>query len=166
RLPAAIVAFEDAAARNPDAPVLSRDTGTRRPYGKNPYPGYDSIYVPPFFAVENRGDDRLFPRERVVFFEFGDEAVAVSFTALEARKRIGLQVGGRSIEAIWKPGVTSTLDDTDVFSPFAPAVVRDEAKVTGSAEVVDADSGERLSFDTPFWFAVAAFRPDIELVTN
>ena len=165
RLPAAIVAFEDAAARNPDAPVLSRETGVRRPYGQNPYPGYDSIYVPPYYPTDNR-DDRLFPRERVVLHEHGDDAVAIPFSVLEERERIALEVGGRSVEVIWLPGVTSTLDDTEVFSPFAPAVAREEAKVTGSADVIDAATGARVSFDTPFWFAVAAFRPDIELLRN
>jgi hypothetical protein len=157
------VAFEEAAERNPAAPVLSRDTGIRRPYGKNPYPGYDSIYVPPFFSVANR-DDRLYPRDRVVFVEHGGEAAAIPFNDLEVVGMLTIEVGGNTFEVLWQPDVTSTLDDTAVFSPFAPAVEQDEAKIRGSADVIDTTTGERAQFDTPFWFAVAAFRPDIELI--
>jgi hypothetical protein len=123
------------------------------------------MYVPPFFSVENR-DSRLNPRDRVVFIEHGEQAAAIPFAVLELEKRITFDVGGRSFDVIRQPDVTSTLDDTEVFSPFAPAVARDEAKVTGSADVVDSATGERAAFDTPFWFAVAAFRPDVTLVQS
>ena len=99
RVPAAIVAFEDAAARHPDAPVLSRDTGYGRPYGKNPYPGYDSIYVPPFWPVAN-SDERLYPRDRVVFLEHGDDATAIPFDALEEKEVIRVELEGRAFEVV------------------------------------------------------------------
>jgi len=35
-------------AGHPRGWVLSRDTGYTRPYGFNPYPGYDNIHSPPF----------------------------------------------------------------------------------------------------------------------
>ena len=51
-----------------------------------------------------------------------------------------------------------------MFSLFGPAVPLDEPKVRGSADVVDSVTQERVAFDALFWFAVAAFRPDIRIV--
>ncbi len=36
--------------------------------------------------------------------------------------------------------------------------------VGGGARVVDAATGAPIAFDTPFWFAVATFRPGIRVV--
>ncbi len=163
RIPAAIVAFETIAAEHPDALVLSQETGFDRPYGQNPYPFYDSVDLPPFFRVEG-SDDRIAPRQRVVFVEAGQEAVAIPFPDLEQAGTIEIELDGRSLEVVWLPGVTSTLDDTEIFNPFLPGSERDEALVTGSADVVAVTTGERVPFDTPFWFAVGAFRPDIDIV--
>jgi len=166
-IPAAIVAFEVAAANHPDAMVLSRETGFSRPYDENPYPGYDAVDLPPFFYVENRDElGRIPPRERVVFISIDGEAVAVPFTALEAAKTLDVEVGGRSLTVIWQEGVTSTLDDTEIFEfgSFGTAPERDEPLVTGSADVIDTATSERVVFDTPFWFTVAAFSPDIEII--
>jgi Protein of unknown function (DUF3179) len=79
QLPARIVAWEDFSGRHPDGMVLSRDTGFSRDYGRNPYAGYDDVDSRPFFPAEGANDDRLLPKERVVFIELGDEAVAVPF---------------------------------------------------------------------------------------
>ena len=46
RLPAAIVSWHDFRTAFPDATVLSRATGHSRPYGSNPYAGYDSSTQP------------------------------------------------------------------------------------------------------------------------
>jgi len=47
QVPAAVVAWEDFAAQNPNAGILSQNTGFSRPYGRNPYVGYDTIDQPP-----------------------------------------------------------------------------------------------------------------------
>ncbi|PSO50761.1 MAG: hypothetical protein BRC31_07200 [Actinobacteria bacterium QS_5_72_10] len=52
RLPLQMAAWGDVAQRWPDAEVLSRDTGHDRPYGENPYVGYDEGGSPMLF-----GDD-------------------------------------------------------------------------------------------------------------
>jgi hypothetical protein len=41
-------------------------------YGANPYAGYDSIDSSPIFQTKNADDERLPPKERVVFIERGD----------------------------------------------------------------------------------------------
>ena len=52
-LPAVIVSWLDFKTANPTSLVLSRDTGFNRPYGSNPYAGYDRVDLPPFLF---RGD--------------------------------------------------------------------------------------------------------------
>lgn len=154
QLPARIVAWEDFVTRHPDAEVLSRDTGFPRDYGRNPYAGYDDVDTGPFFPAEGADDERLLPKERVVFIELGDDAVAVPFSVLEDEKTMRVEVGGEPLELRWVPGVGSALDSTDIGG----------GREVGSAEVRSLTSGEPVPFDQPFWFAVASFRPDIRII--
>jgi hypothetical protein len=133
--------------------VLSRETGFGRAYGQNPYGGYDLVDRPPFFGAANADDDRLLPKERVVFIERGDEAVAIPFSALERNGQLEVEVGGERLEVVWLPGARSSLDEGEIA----------EGREVGSAEVRHAETGELVAFDTPFWFAVAAFRPDVRI---
>lgn len=153
QIPAAVVAWEDFATRHPNGTVLSQNTGFGRPYGSNPYGGYDTIDQPPFFPVENLDDDRLNPKERVVLIARADESVAVSFAALEAAGAIDVEIGDETLSVEWVPGVRSALDSRSIA----------EGAERGSARVTNAD-GELVPYDTPFWFAVAAFRPDAQIV--
>jgi hypothetical protein len=152
-LPARIVAWEDFAQRHPEGEVLSQETGAVRDYGRNPYEGYDDVDSGPFFPV-SREDDRLAPKERVVFVERDGDAVVVPFTVLGERGRVEVEVGGEDLVVEWVPGVGSPLDE-----PFVAA-----GREVGSAAVTDAATGEDVPFDQPFWFAVAAFRPDVRIV--
>jgi hypothetical protein len=52
----------------------------------------------------------------------------------------------------WRPGVASPLDEGPVAG----------GRDVGAAEVRDA--GKLVAFDEPFWFAVAAFRPNARIV--
>jgi hypothetical protein len=152
QVPARIVAWSEFAQAHPDGKVLSRDTGHSRRYGENPYSGYDDVDSPPFFPTKNADDKRLPPKERVVFIERGVDAVAVPFSTLQRRKRIRVEVGGRSLVVRWRTGVASSLDAGNVA----------DGRDVGAAEVRE---GERLvAFDEPFWFAVAAFRPNVRIV--
>lgn len=62
-LPSRIVAFADFRAAHPGGEVLSRRTGYRRPYGENPYAGYDSSSQSP---LAPSADPRLRPMQRVL----------------------------------------------------------------------------------------------------
>lgn len=152
RVPARIVAWRDFRREFPQGTVLTRETGHDRPYGRNPYSGYDDADSGPFFPVENDDDDRLPPKERVVFVESGDEAVAVPFSLLRERRQVEVELDGRTLAVTWKPGVASSLDDTSVAG----------GRDVGAAEV--RERGELVAFEEPFWFAVAAFRPDTRVV--
>jgi hypothetical protein len=156
RMPAQIVSWSDFAERHPNGKVLSRNTGFERPYGQNPYSGYDDVDSPPLFAASNPDDDRLPPKERVVYIESGSEAVAVPLSLLENRQWLELAVGELLLELEFRPGVRSSLDSTFI----------EEGRTVGSVSVRTLPSGEAVVFDTPFWFAVAAFRPDVRVVTG
>jgi hypothetical protein len=152
QVPARVVAWRDFERAHPEGKVLSRETGHSRRYGENPYTGYDDVDSPPFFPTANSDDKRLPPKERVVFIERGGEAVAVPFSTLQRQKRVEVEIAGRSLEVRWRSGVASSLDSGSVA----------DGRDVGAAEVRE---GERLvSFDEPFWFAVAAFRPDVRIV--
>jgi hypothetical protein len=152
QVPARILAWREFEQVHPQGKVLSRETGHARPYGENPYAGYDDVDSSPFFPTENSDDDRLQPKERVVFIERGEDAVAVPFSALQRRRRIPVVVAGHSLVVRWRSGVASSLDSGSVA----------EGRDVGAAEVREK---ERLvAFDEPFWFAVAAFRPDVRIV--
>jgi len=130
-LPAQIVSLADFAAAYPAGDVLSRDTGTERAYGRNPYPGYDNADDRPFlFAGEI--DGRLAPKERVVTISRDGRTIAVPYPALEAAGVAEVEVGGDpgTVVVFWAPGTASALDTaaiadgrdagaTGVFLPVA-----------------------------------------------
>jgi hypothetical protein len=153
QVPAAVVAWEDFAAKNPTAEVLSQNTGFSRPYGRNPYVGYDSIDQPPFFPVENLDDNRLPPKERVVLLDRPSGTVAVAFSALAAAGTIEVEVDGELLTVEFVPGVSTALGSESI----------PDGEDRGSARVTD-ENGSLVAFDTPFWFAVAAFRPDATII--
>ncbi len=151
QLPARIVAWREFERAHPDGRVLSRDTGYTRPYGQNPYGGYDEIGSAPIFATANAGDRRLSPKERVVFVQRGRAGVAVPFSTLAKRRQMTVEVEGHRLEIRFHRGVASALDAASI------AAGRD----VGAAQVTE--NGKPVPFSEPFWFAVAAFRPKVVL---
>ncbi|MBA3736457.1 MAG: DUF3179 domain-containing protein [Actinobacteria bacterium] len=151
-LPARIVAWRSFRSQYPDGVVLSRETGYSRRYGENPYVGYDDVSSPPFFPTHNAKDERLPPKERVVFIERGDAAVAIPFSILAKRRRVDVTVAGHRFEVRWQGGVSSALDTGAIAS----------GRDVGAAQVFE--RGRPTTFAEPFWFAVAAFRPNVEIV--
>lgn len=191
-LPSETLSFADFRARHPDGEVLSRDTGYERDYGTNPYVGYDEPDTQPFL-LDGEADGRLPPKERVVSIIRGEEAAVVPFSRLRRRPVANVEVAGESLVVLYAPGVRSALDATAIgdsrdvgtaaaFSrtvagrdvelvPAGSGRFRDRATgstwdVTGRATAGPL-AGRRLKpavHDLSFWFAVAAFRPDAEIV--
>jgi hypothetical protein len=151
-LPARIVGWADFRRRHRDSLVLTRQTGFDRPYGQNPYIGYDDISKPPFFPAAHADDRRLAPKERVVFVERGGEAVAVPLSTLERRRRVAVNVGGHALVVRFAGRVASALDQDIIAS----------GRDVGSARVTE--HGKPVAFDEPFWFSVAAFRPHVRVI--
>ncbi len=187
-LPAPIVAWETFREAHPDGRVLSRETGFDRPYGRNPYVGYDDISQDPFL-YDGPLDGRLRPMDRVVGVELGGEARAYAFGALRDERAVNDSVGGEAVAVLWAPGTASALDRATIaegrdvgavgvfrrsldgrtltFEPAGDGRFRDAE--TGSAwtvlgEAVDGPlRGETLDavpHHAVFWFVWAAFQPE------
>ena len=156
-IPSQIVSLGDVAAADPDADVLSRDTGYSREYGRNPYVGYDTVDQNPFL-FDGELDGRLLPKERVVTIGDGDSAQAFRYTDLRAVGVATAELDGAPVVVLWVPGTASALDGSDidesadagatgVFRPIA-----DERALTlardgdgESAPIRDAETGSTWS---------------------
>lgn len=152
QLPVQIVAWREFARRYPHGLVLTRKTGFSRPYGQNPYTGYDDASSPPLFGAAHADDHRRQPKERVVFLERGGDAVVVPFSVLRRERLVRVTVDGHRLVVRWRGGVASALDSASIPS----------GRDVGAASV--SEQGKPVVFDEPFWFAVAAFRPRVRIV--
>ena len=152
KLPARIVSWAEFQREHPDGEVLTRDTGNRRSYGQNPYPGYDDVSSPPYFLTRNADDRRLPAKARVVLLESGDEAAVVPHSVLARRRVVRVRLGDRTFVVRARGRAASALDSDSV---------------EGGRSILTVDvrvAGRPVPFDQPFWFAVAAFRPDARIV--
>ncbi len=107
--PAAIVAFEQFQTEHPDGEVLSRRTGHNRPYGDNPYRGYDRIDQTPFL-FEDEIDSRLPPMERVLAVRVDDSSRIYPFGRFEAGQVVNDEVAGVPVTVIVADEAFSALD--------------------------------------------------------
>ncbi len=190
RFPSSIVAFEDFNRSYPDGLVLSRETGHRRPYGRNPYRGYDRIGSTPFLFFDPL-DKRLPPMERVLNISTGDLHRIYPFSSLREQVVINDKVGDIPVGIFIRKGTLSVLDKKEISdSRRVPAVtawdrrldrriLHFEPRDTG---ISDRETGSRWNLLgqavagplkgrqlTPvdsgvhFAFAWLAFRPDSEI---
>jgi hypothetical protein len=113
RYPAPIVSFAEAKTSFPEAKVISKETGFNRPYGSNPYVGYDNIGSPAFL-FEGITDGRLSPKERVITLEINGESVAYPFSELRELKVINDTVSEEPITVFWQEGTRSALDQDSI----------------------------------------------------
>jgi hypothetical protein len=184
-LSAPTVSWSDFKRTYPRAEVLSRDTGHSRPYGSNPYEGYDSGRP---FMFRGETDGRLSAMERVVVVKVGAAAVVYPMRKLEREKAINHEVGGKPVALFYRRGLASAVDDRrigygrDVGAPAVYFRILDGRTLTFRADgqgFRDEETGTRWSFFgegeegplagrrleqvvhyVPFWFAWAAFEPD------
>lgn len=187
-VPASIIAWQAFKEAHPDGQVLSRDTGFRRAYGRNPYAGYDDIDQSPFLYRGPETPGVLPPMARVITVDLNGEAVAYPYDVLKAAGVVNDQVGGLPIVVFWRAGTASALDSSDL------AAGRDVGSATVFSRLVNGRTltfereGDRFvdretgthwehlgrAIDGPlsgeslapvvsinhFWFSWAAFRPD------
>lgn len=108
---APIISWAQFKAASPDGQVLSRDTGYARPYGNNPYLGYDNVNQSPFlYRGPSIPSDALPPMAYILAVEIGDEAVAYAYEALALTPVVHDTVGGEEIVVFWQAGTASALD--------------------------------------------------------
>ncbi len=136
QIPSQIVSFRQFGETHPDGAVLSRDTGHDRPYGRNPYAGYDDIDNKPF-AYRGPTDDRLPPMAKVVAVTIGDRYKAYPHSKTEKKRVLHDTVAGRPLAVFHAPGAVSALDAAEIA----------ESKETGSTGVFDRRvDGRTLTF--------------------
>jgi len=122
--------------RHPDTAVLSRETGYRRDYDRDPYAGYESeegLYFP-----VARRDPRYHPKERVLGLELAGKFKAYPFAELS-------RVSGEVEDRLAGQAITIRFDQDH-----------------RNARAFDAE-GRELPGVNAFWFAWYAFHPDTEV---
>jgi hypothetical protein len=111
--PSFFLSFADVRSACPKAAVLNRSTGFDRPYGSNPYAGYDSLERP-FLYQGPETDTPAGMMEQVLAVKAGGETRAVSYTVLREEGVVQFILGGRSIVVFWKEGTASALDSRTI----------------------------------------------------
>jgi hypothetical protein len=178
----------------PEARVLDRDnTGFSRPYGENPYAGYDNPDTQPFL-FRGTVDDRAAAKQRVVGVAIDGAARAWALDGLinGGASATNSEIGGSPVVVFWKQGQASALESELVLSGrdigsvavFTPVV--DDQTLTfrvESDQFVDDQTGSRWDItgtavsgelagtaleqvhhlDT-FWFAWSTYQPNTDLV--
>jgi hypothetical protein len=143
-VPAQVVSWDDWRATHPDGMVLSQDTGFDRPYGQNPYQGYDSPENDQPFLFVGTPDPRLDATTRVLGVNAGRAAMAFPYEELEATARDGsavaqTEVGGQPVVAFWKEGTASALDQPEIAA----------SALVGSMTAYDPRVGDNLLHFAP-----------------
>ncbi len=193
-VPANTFSWEMVRGLHPDVLVLSRDTGHRRDYGRNPYVGYDDpggSPIPGFFSADE--DRRMPAMERVVALDIGD-GWAVGFSPLSEVRVVNDEVEDMPFAVVWKPGASSAVDGTQVSSGrdvgqtavfdrhLGDRTLRLEWKNSALRDVETGSTwdlagraltgpleGERLRsvpHGNHFWFSWVVFRPDTKVWTD
>ncbi len=186
--PAAIIAWEEFKSAHPEGKVLSRETGFSRPYGQNPYVGYDDVDNTPFLYRGPTTPDQLLPMARVLTVDLNGEAVAYPYEVLSEVGVVNDTVGGEAIVVFWQAGTASALDRAfiaegqDVGTANAYSRRLGERVLTfvyRGGRILDEETGSEWdvlgrAVDGPlageqltpvvtinhFWFSWAAFRPE------
>lgn len=192
-LDAQVVSWGEFRRAFPRGEVLSRETGVERPYGRNPYTGYDAPGGSPIARFfRGRTDDRLPPMERVVAVHHDGETVAYPFSRLHDVQVVNDEVGSTPIVVFWAPGTASALDEAQIaegrdvgatgvfarrldgrtltFGPRAAGRYRDRETGTEWNLLGQGISGplsgrrlQRMPAGDYFWFAWAVFRPETRI---
>ena len=109
RLQSQIVSFDQFGTQFPEGKVLSRDTGFERPYGSNPYRGYDAIDNNPFL-FDGDVDPRLPAMERVLSVKLGGNTQLIPLTPLADTPLLNLSIGGTPVAVLAASSAASALD--------------------------------------------------------
>jgi hypothetical protein len=173
RVPFDIAYWKEWKQLYPDSKVLSRDTGSNRPYGADPYGDYytNSDLL---FPVLNR-DDRLGLKEIVVGLENKEQHKAYKLQEIENKKVINDQVNSKpialfSLYPFMVRAYDRIVEDGELTLQFEYDADNNRIidKQTGSEWNFEgmAITGQmkgkqltRLPYDEGFWFEWIAFHP-------
>jgi Protein of unknown function (DUF3179) len=178
RIPFDVAYWKEWKQLHPESKVLSRDTGSNRPYGADPYGDYYTN-GDVLFPVSNK-DGRLGLKEIVVGFENKGQYKAYKLQEIENKKVINDQVNGKSIALFslypfMVRAYDSIIDGRALQFDYNIKKNIFVDKQTGSEWNFEgtAISGQmkgkqltRLPFDEGFWFEWIAFHPKTRLYPN
>jgi hypothetical protein len=141
-LPARLESWADFRARAPDGLVLQPPDPSARPYGANPYVGYDGAPMP--FLYDGEVPEGIAPLARVVVV--GDQA-----WSLDLLRRLG-RVEAGDLVLSWHPGQVSALDRRRIA----------ESREVGNVIVQRRRDGrlEDVVYHVTFAFVFHAFQPE------
>jgi len=191
-IPSLFMSWKDAVERFPEAMVLSTDTGWDRPYGTNPYSGYDTG-DPFLYRGESapRTLENLNPLDRVLLVEYNGQVRYYSYQSLRNKHVINDSLGSSKIAVFWTEGTASALDtsriedgrDVGTANVYLSNIEnRDQEFYFESTQIKDrqtdsvwdstgyAVSGsmkgkalELLAGTQHFWFSASAFFPEEDI---
>ncbi|MBA3891862.1 MAG: DUF3179 domain-containing protein [Gemmatimonadaceae bacterium] len=192
-VPSQTISWGDFRRAYPRGEVLSRPAGSDRPYGRNPYAGYDAPTGAPLPGFAGRASDgRLPAMERVATVRIAADAAAYPFPTLRKSRVVHDMVGSRALVVFWAPGTASALDDARIangrdvgasgvfarqvdgrrltFDAAGDGVFRDRETGSGWDILGRAVAGplrgkrlDRIPSGDHLWFAWALFRPDTRI---
>ena len=111
--PMLMVPWDRARDRFFDAAVLSQETGFARPYGNNPYAGYDTSRQP-FLYSGPRTPGPYTAMDRVLEVVQGDQTAVFPYPILAEELVAQRDVGGQSVVVFWESGTASALDTRSI----------------------------------------------------
>jgi hypothetical protein len=175
RVPFDIAYWKEWKQLYPDSKILSKDTGSNRPYGADPYGDYYTN-SDVLFPVSNK-DNRLGLKEIVVGFENKGQYKAYKIQEIENKKVINDQVNGKpialfSLYPFMIRAYDAIVQGQNLEFNYNPNSKNFLDKQTGSEWNFQgkAVSGQmkgkqlvRLPFDEGFWFEWVAFHPKTEI---
>ncbi len=193
QIPSKIVAFGDYLKAYPHGEVLSRKTGYSRPYGRNPYRGYDRVGQIPFLFNDSV-DKRLPAMARVISVSHAGRHKIYPFSALRGTGVLNDKVAGLPIVIFHKKNLLSVLDNSIISrSRKIQAVTAFDRRVgklilhfkIENGRILDRQTGSEwdllgratkgplhslqlraVNSGSHFAFAWLAFNPDTAIYTN
>lgn len=191
QLPSQIVSFDTFLTSYPNGKILNRETGHARPYGNNPYSGYDDINNNPFL-YNGPEDKRLPPMERVLSLASSSAAsLLIPTTKLEDNPVLNITYNNKPAVIIAMSSAQSALDKSSIAkSRKTPAAAAFSPMLDGKLlqfemkqdKLVDTDSGshwdafgratdgplkgkelEQIDNGVHFAFAWLAFEPEAQI---
>ena len=140
QLPGWMESFKEFRVRNPEGLVMAQPAAAR-PYGSNPYAGYDSLSKP-FLYNGEKPPHGIEPLARVL--RVGDTAWPLE------RIRKESEIVEDGLRITWGAGQVSALDQTNIS----------QSRDVGTVRVFDAATGAPVVHEVVFAFAFHAFTPD------
>lgn len=141
QVPGWMESYGEFKARNPEGVVMAMPNA-RRPYGENPYAGYDSLSKPFLYSGENPPHG-IEPLARVL--RVGDSAWTLE------RIRAEGEIVEEGVKIVWADsGQVSALDKRKIS----------DSTSVGTVRVFDAETGAPVVHEVVFAFAFHAFTPE------